>query len=231
MRRFLIAGRLDGRHEAMAKLQSLVQERRPEGVLFTGDILGTAPDSDAERVKGWKDFFDSLGKLGVFTAVIPGPSDVPLWMFLRMANAAEVANPNLHVAHATLFEEGDVAINGIGGELTEDRDRTVERLSYARASAEYFLRTLWQADQTHKVLLMSVAPPGQLGGDDGNGICGDFIDSYHASLCVVAGTTERRGFHRVAHTLVVNPGRLADGSAAWLDWNRIKPEQVEILGP
>ena len=58
---------------------------------------------------------------------------------------------------------------------------------------------------------------------------GDLIDSYHPTLCVVAGTTERRGSQRIAHTLVVNPGRLADGSVAWLDWNRSRGEQVEIL--
>jgi Icc-related predicted phosphoesterase len=35
---------------------------------------------------------------------------------------------------------------------------------------------------------------------------------------------------RIGHTFVVNPGRLADGSAAWPDRNRHKDEQVEMLG-
>ena len=39
-----------------------------------------------------------------------------------------------------------------------------------------------------------------------------------------------RGMQRIAHTLVVNPGRFADGSAAWLDWGRPAGEQVELLG-
>jgi Icc-related predicted phosphoesterase len=51
----------------------------------------------------------------------------------------------------------------------------------------------------------------------------------HPSLCVVAGTTERRGSQRIGHTFVVNPGRLADGSGVWLDWNRGKDEPVEFL--
>jgi Icc-related predicted phosphoesterase len=63
----------------------------------------------------------------------------------------------------------------------------------------------------------------------GNRIAGDFIDSYYPSLCVAAGTTEQRGSQWIARTLVVNPGRLADGSAAWLDWNRNKGEQVDLL--
>lgn len=229
MKRFLIVGRLDGQHEALAKLQTLVQVRRPDGVLFAGGILGNHPASHAEKLKRWEDFFDVLGKLGIFTAVVPGAAEVPLREFLRLATNAEVAFPSLHVVHATLFEQGDVAVGGLGGELTEAEDHTEDRLCYARASAEYFLRALWRAEKPHKVLLLSVVPPGQLGGEAGNRICGDFIDSYHPSLCGVAGTTERRGFQWIAHTLVVNPGRLANGSVAWLDWNRNKGEQVEFL--
>jgi Metallophosphoesterase, calcineurin superfamily len=229
MRRFLIAARLDGQHDALPRLHALVRERRPDGVLFAGGILGPDPAPHAEKLKRWEEFFDGLGKLGVFTAVVPGPAEVPLREFLRLAKGAEIAHPGLRVAHATLWEQGDTAVCGLGGELTETEDRTEDRLCYARASAEYFLRTLWQAEQPHKVLLLSVAPPGPLGGDAGNRACGDFIDSYHPSLCVVAGTTERRGCQRIAHTLVVNPGRLADGSAVWLDWDRNKDEQVELL--
>jgi hypothetical protein len=170
-----------------------------------------------------------MGGLDVFTAIVPGPSDVPLREFLRLAKAAEVAHPNVHVAHATLFEEGDVAICGLGGELTEADDNTEDRLSYSRGCAEYHLRSLWLAEQPHKILLLSVAPTGRLGGEAGNRICSEFVDSYHPSLCVAPGTTEGRGFEWVAHTLVVNPGRLADGSVAWLDWSRNKPDQVELV--
>jgi hypothetical protein len=229
MRRLLLAGHLDGQAEALARLQTLVQERRPDGVLFAGGILGGNTASYAEKLKQWEDSLDGFGKLGVFTAVIPGAMDAPLRELLWLAKDAEVEHPNVHAAHAWLFEQGDVAVCGLGGELTETEDRSEDRLCYARASAEYFLRALWQAEQPYKVLLLSVAPPGQLGGEEGNRICGDFIDSYHPSLCVVVGTTERRGFQQIAHTLVVNPGRLADSSVGWLDRNRSGGEQVEFL--
>jgi Icc-related predicted phosphoesterase len=229
MRRFLLTGHLDGQGEALAKLQALAQQRRPDGVLFAGGILGPNPTSRAERLKRWEDSLGGFGNLGVFTAVVPGAVDGPLREFLRLAKDAEVDHPNLHVAHATLWEQGNVAINGLGGELTEAGDCAEEPLCYARASAEYFLRTLWQAEQPHKVLLLSVTPPGDLGGEAGNPVCGDFLDSYHPSLGLVAGTTERRGFRQIGHTLVVNPGRLADGSVAWLDWNRPRGEQVDFL--
>lgn len=231
MRQFLIAGHLDGRSEALANLRALMQDRRPDGIFLTGGFLGQGFLSHAERLKKWEECLDGLGELGIFTALVPGAQDVPLRDFLRLAKDAEMEYPNLHIAHATLWEEGDMAVCGLGGDLSEDQDRAEGQLCHARASAEYFLRMLWRAEQPHKVLLLSVAPPGQLGGEAGNRICGDFIDSYHPSLCIVSGPTDRRGVQHIAHTLVVNPGRLADGSAAWLDWKRGKEDQVEFLGP
>jgi hypothetical protein len=229
MRRLLLTGHLDGKAEALTKLKTLVRERQPDGILFAGGFLARESASHAEKRKMWTSCLDGFGALGVFTAVIPGASEAPLREFLRPAKEAEITYPNLHIAHGTLFEEGDVAICGLGGDLAEGEDCTEDRLCYARATAEFFLRMLWQAEQPHKILLLSAALPGQLGGESGNRICGDFIDSYHPSLCLVAGTSERRGLQRIARTLVVNPGQLADGSAAWLDWNRHRDEQVELL--
>ena len=228
MNQFLIAGRLDGRYEALAKLQSVVEQRRPDAVLFAGGILADNSMARANRLKAWETAFKGLGSLGVFTAVIPGTADVPLREFLHAAGNAEVNFPDLHSAHATVFEEDHVAVCGLGGELTEAEDRTEDRLTYSRASAEYFLRALWWSEQPHNILLLSVAPPGPLG-EAGNPICGDFIDSFHPRLCVTADATPRRGSQRIAHTLVVNPGRLADGSLAWLDLSRNVDEQLEFL--
>jgi Icc-related predicted phosphoesterase len=229
MRRFLIAGNLDGQLECLAKLQILVQERRPDALLFAGSIRPGNAASHAEKLRTWEGFFEGVGKLDIFAALVPGAADVPLRDFLRLALHAEVKYPKLHAVHATLLEQNDVAICGLGGELTEAEDRSEDRLCNSRPAAEYYLRTLWQAEQPLKFLLLSVAPPGQLGGEAGNRICGEFIDSYHPSLCVVVGQTEKRGFQQTAHTLAINPGRLADGSLAWLDRSRIRNDQVELL--
>src|SRR4051794_34470789 len=90
VRRFLIAGRVDGRHESLAKLRTLVRERRPDGVLFAGGVLGDDPASHTDRLKGWEEFFGGLGRLSAFTAVVPGAAEVPLRAFLRVAKDAEV---------------------------------------------------------------------------------------------------------------------------------------------
>jgi len=230
MQRFLIAANLNGQVEALQGLQAQLRERRPDGVLFGGGFLGNAAAGQAERLKKWKECLDALGKLGIFTAFLPGTYDVPSREFLALAKDAEVEHPTLRSAHATTWEETHLSVCGVGGELTEAEDRMEDKLCVSRGLAEYWLRLLWRAEQQYKVLLLSVSPPGELGGAAGNRICGDFIDSYHPTLCVVAGATECRGVQRIGHTLVVNPGRLSDGSAAWLDWGRPGAEQVEFLG-
>ena len=83
------------------------------------------------------------------------------------------------------------------------------------------------SEKPRKVLLLPEPPPGPLGGPEGNLVVGDLIDWLRPSLCVVAGPTERRGVQRIASTSVVNPGHVADGSAAWLDWSR--GEEVGFL--
>ncbi len=236
MRRFLLCAGVHGSPQALGRLRRVVNARRPDGVLFAGGIV--SPDRRcAAKVTPWslaaedsafaEQFFTALGRLGVFCAVIPGPAGEPLDEFFRLAIEAELAFPNVHIAHATLIEEGGVAVCGLGGDISEGPLSGCE--CYTRPAAEYFLRPLWRAEQPRKVLLLSAPPPGPLGGSEGNALVGDLIDSFHPDLCVVAGASERRGSQRVADTLVVNPGRLVDGWAAWLDWGLAEGGGLELV--
>lgn len=233
MRHILICGAVRGAEDGLKQLQQWVHARRPDGVLLDGSILEDQRPSRAGRTaraaRWYEYFFKALGALDTFTAVVPGTADAPLHEFLRAAMHAEIAFPNIHIAHATPVEEGDIAVCGIGGRLTEQNDRFEEDVSYSRASAEYFFRLLWKAEQPRKILLLNDPPPGRLGGEAGNPITGEFVESYHPSLCVVSGETARRGTQRIAHSLIVNAGQLADGSAAWLDWESPPERQVEFL--
>lgn len=237
MKRFLVCAGLDGREKGCEWLHRAVAYYRPDGVLFAGGIFD-GPRQHAARVgHPWglthdeaqflEHVFEQLGRLGVFTALIPGVADVPLEEFLRLGMSAEVEYPTLHLVHATLTEAGHTAFLGMGGCLVDGLPRGPEQCS--RTVAEYHLRPLAGSRQPYKILLLADPPTGTLGGDEGNAITGEFIDTYHPTVCVVGGSTERRGWERVATTTVINPGRLADGCAAWLDWTRDGGDQVEIL--
>lgn len=241
MRTFLVCGRLHGNEKALEELRRVAQERRPDAILFVGGIVDPAAQAEAahdphkadERLKEdlifMERFFKALGETGAFSAVIPGPADAPLREFLRVGMNAEVEYPGVHVVHASLVTDQDVAVSGVGGEITLTEESGEPAIRVARATAEYFLRGLWSAEQSRKVLLLAQPPTGRLGGDEGNPIVTEFIDSYHPFLCAAGGETENRGAERVAHTLVVNPGRLVNGSVAWVDVGKEPDEQVEFL--
>jgi Icc-related predicted phosphoesterase len=236
MRRFLLCGGCHGHEHSLDGLRRAVESCRPDGILFAGGVLDLSRQYVA-RSSTWdltpgdahflERFFECLGEIGLFSAVIPGPTDTPLDEFLRLGMHAELEYRSVHLVHATLLEEGDLAICGIGGRLS--REATGEPDTCCRTFAEYHLRPLWTAEQPRKVLLLPLPPTGSLGGREGSKLCAELIDSYHPTLCVAGGPSETAGIQRVARTLIVNPGYLADGCAALLDWTRPGGDEAELL--
>jgi hypothetical protein len=238
MKRLLLCSGVNGERRGIESLRRFVADQRPEAVLFAGGILslqrqmapwGSSPWGVTQEDEGFvHEFFAALGGLEVFCALIPGPNFQPMDQFYRWALAVEQEFPLIHLAHATLQEERDLAVCGLGVTMAEDA--LMREDCWSRSRALYFLRTLRASVKPRKVLLLPEPPPGDLGGPEGNPFVGEMIDSLRPSLCVVGGPTERRGVQRIASTLVVNPGCLADGSAAFLDWDRTGDDPVEFLG-
>jgi hypothetical protein len=236
MRRCLLCSGVHGRQQSLDWLKQIVNERRPEGIFFVGGILDPQRRC-AVRATPWSlttddslfilKFFRTLAEFGVFSAVISGCGGEPIEEFLQLGMQAELESPHVHVAHATLLEEEDVAVCGIGGFIAERPLLGVD--SCSRTLSRYFLRALGTAKQPRRVLLLSTPPPGRLGGLAGSPLIEELIDTYHPSLCVVCGCAERQGAEWSGRTLVVNPGSLSDGQAAWLDWNRPIHKQIEFL--
>jgi Icc-related predicted phosphoesterase len=237
MRRLLVCSGVRGSLRSLVGLQKAVKLRRPDGILFAGGVLDTTRHYELQASTEWglagddarfiERFFEVLGGLQVFSAVIPGPFDTPLEDFLRMGMRAEIEFPTVHLVHGTLVEQGDSAFCGVGGCLCHEQRSDFD--SCSRTMAEYHLRSLWNARQPQKVLLLPGPPTGPLGGAEGKTLVGELIDSFHPSLCVVAGSSERRGIQYFARSLVINPGQLADGWAAWLDRGLKLSEQVQFL--
>ncbi|HTU18800.1 MAG TPA: hypothetical protein VMG10_12130 [Gemmataceae bacterium] len=235
MKRFLVCGGLHGSDTALMALRRLTMECRPDGLFFVGGILAPERLQEPARAKeSWTDeehlfvqrFFEMLGELDVFTAVLPGPFDTPLEDFLRLGMDMESEYPNLRLAHANLIALDGLAVCGIGGCLVEESSPEPDTYSHLRA--DYFLRSLDLAEQPRKILLLPSAPL-SLGGDADGPLIDCLIHSHSADLCVVAGATEHRGIQRAARTLIVNPGCLADGSAAWVSWRRHPGGHVDLL--
>ncbi len=207
---------VNGDEDALKRLVSLAERKKPHGILFAGGIMNPASGlSRAEEFLGT--FFGSVSKASNFVAIIPGPSDVPLYRFLHIATNAEISTPNLFIAHATPVYSGDVAVAGIGGLITETDDAYEPVLKYSRPSALYFLRALWKANKPIRILLLSEPPP-ELAGGQGNRIVMEFTKSYHPYFCIVMGNKQFRGSFKVdPHSFIINPGLVTEGSAALID--------------
>ena len=173
MRHFLICSGIHGDLNGIARLERIAAARRPDCILFAGGILdpcrqgaarSTSWDLTAEDVLFIDQFLAALGRLKVFSAIIPGPAGEPMDEFYRLAMPAELTFPNVHVVHTTLVEAGDLAIYGIGGAVAEGPLIGVE--TYTRPKVEYLLRTLRRSDRPRKVLLLA-APSACLGRAEG----------------------------------------------------------------
>ena len=196
MKRLLLCSGVYGQSASIDRLRRFVEQRRPEGVLFAGGILSQdrqlAPRTDPwglalEDEQFVLQFFKALGQLGVFSAVIPAANFQPIDEFCRLAMAGELEFPNVHVVHATLCEEGDLAVSGLG--VTTAEQALMRDDCYSRTAAQYFLRALRTSNKPRKVLLLPEPPPGALGGPEGNPLVGELIDGLRPDLCVVAGKT------------------------------------------
>lgn len=236
MKRLLVCGGLFGHEKGLQRLARAVDSYRPDGLLFVGGVLPrgrvytprmTAWGMTREDARAVHRFFEAVGRLGVFSAVIPGPLDTPLEDFVRMGMHAELDQPRLRVVHLTPAERGDTVVFGVGGQLCDGP--ACEPDSISRTMAEYCMRRLPEARQPRKVMMLSEPQGGTSRGCHPHDLCGDLIRSIHPSLCAVAGPTATAGSQRWGRTLVVNPGWLADGSAALVDWSRPALEQVEVL--
>jgi hypothetical protein len=225
MRRFWLCAGTNGKKDSLDWLRQVVEARPPDGVLFAGGIANPSGEPGyrqsiwslaREELLFVEEFFRSLGRLGVFSALIHSRAGGPLGEFLQLAMHAEVEFPSVHVAHVTPVEEGDLMVIGLGGAVAEHHLIGIGSLS--RPEAKYYLRPLWKSCRPRKVLLLPEPPPGPLSEKDANPLVGDLIHSFHPHLCVVGGSSDRRGIQQIGNTLVVNPGQLADGFAAWLDW-------------
>ncbi len=238
MRTFIACCGVDGRAGAVAQLTRLAQERRTDAILFAGGLFEPTPPHESltavvERrhhdTRLLEQFFAALGELKSVAAVIPGAHDAPLRTFLMAGMNARSQWQGVHLVHCMLITARDIVISGVGGELTRAEDGGDPVVRCSRTTAEYFLQAFEAAAESEKVLLLASPPKGALGGEAGNELVSELIDSYHPKLCVAAGPSANRGVERIAHTTIVNPGRMADGFAAWIDWGRDVDNQVELI--
>jgi hypothetical protein len=175
---------------------------------------------------GYRSVFNTLGKSGLSSYWVPGPGDAPVEHYLREAHNMEVVFPFLHGVHATVaFAGSHVLFAGLGGEISDDpagpRDES-ERLRYPRWEPEYRLRILRELDDQQLVTAFWSPPAHKGQGITGSEVVAELIATFRPRLAVCSGDPRSE---LIGRSVVVAPGRLADGCYAIAD---LHTQDVEL---
>jgi Icc-related predicted phosphoesterase len=212
--RVLCAADPGGSEEAVARLAEASVEHESDLILIAGG-LGAGDDPGAS----YRKLFKTLGQRRVPAYWVPGPGDAPIGTYLREAANTETVFGFLRGVHGTaaVAAGGHWAIAGMGGEIDDDpgaeRDEQ-QRLRYPRWEAEYRLKILEDLGELERILLFATPPAHKGLGTPGSETISELIGTYRARLAVVGGP---RTSEMIGRTMVVAPGRLAEGEYATVD--------------
>jgi Icc-related predicted phosphoesterase len=224
--RILCAAEPRGSAEAVAALLRAAAHHDVQALAVVGDLSGAG-----DRPADYRALFVALGSAKLDTFWVPGPNDAPVEDYLREAHHIEVTYPFLRGVHGTVaFAPGPVLVAGFGGEVHDDpagpRDE-VDRLCYPRWEVEYRLKPIGRELSEHEQpILLFATPPAHKGhGAAGSEALAELTATHRARLVVCGGepTTMLLG-----RTLVVAPGRLADGHYAIADLRTRAAEHAEL---
>jgi Icc-related predicted phosphoesterase len=224
------------------RLPEVIRGAGVDAVVFTGNILradqreaewrralaeGRPPRAEQPEVARERDndaqslnrFFRLLSSLGVPACLVPGRTDAPERLFLQAACNAEIVAARVYNVHRSFAPLGsNWIVAGFGGEITEEeRDHTFF-LRYPGWEAQFSLEFLRHLDQD-RILLLHTPPADELEGrpTGGHQIVSHILKTYSPAFAFCASPASRRGKLTLGNTLVVFPGRLADGDYAILD--------------
>lgn len=230
-------------HAYLDRLPEVVRETHAEAVLFTGNILraeartaeweraqkeGRDPDPDhpavqkehSDDAESLANFFRTLRKLEVPVCLVPGKNDAPERFFLQAAFNAEVVTGSIYMVHRSFAPLGrNYVAAGFGGEITKGERDHQWFLRYPGWEAEFSLDFLRHLDQ-EKILLFHTPPRENFddsAANEGHEVVSHIINTYHPRFVVCSRGGGKQGRVWVGDTLVVCPGRWAEGDYAVLD--------------
>ncbi len=232
-----------GHADYLPRLPELVQEVRPDLIVFTGNALRAEarmaeweraraedrqPSRDAPGVRLEEEqdariyelLFDTLGKLNVPVAVIPGVLDSPKGRYLRAVLHHESIFPTFHSVHGSFMmaPERSYIVAGFGGLVTEHDSEDYFMHVSPRWEVEYYLKFLNEMEQ-ERILLFHTPPEGLDGRLDekGSAIINELIKTYRPRFVFSGGSLEMQTKQLVGDSLVILPGGLDRGNYAVLD--------------
>lgn len=241
--RLLALADLQERFDHLDRIGEVVENARCDAILFAGNILAAEartreweraaaegrrpslerPEVAAERsndAESLARFFGVLHRLGVPVYVIPGKNDAPERFYLQALAALETVDPRVHQVHRSFAPlDSNYYVIGFGGALNDNLRDHEYFLHYPAWEAEFGLDFVRHLDGD-RILLFHTPPLGRIedeAAEQGHHVVETLIKSFDPKIAVCSRPSGRRGKQFLADTLVVYPGRLADGEYALID--------------
>ncbi|GAB4230120.1 MAG: hypothetical protein Kow00109_01690 [Acidobacteriota bacterium] len=241
--RLLALADLQERFEHLDRIGEVVENAHCDGILFAGNILAAEArikewqqaaaehrrpslekaevaaerSNDAESLAR---FFGVLHRLGVPVYVVPGKHDAPERFYLQALAALETVDPRVHQVHRSFAPlHSNYYVIGFGGAVTDNHRDNEYFLEYPAWEAEFGLDFVRHLDGD-RILVFHTPPFGRIedeSQDYGHHVIETLIKSFDPRIAVCSRPSGRRGKQLIADTLVVYPGRLAEGEYAVID--------------
>ncbi|HXF97856.1 MAG TPA: hypothetical protein VNJ46_04510 [Gaiellaceae bacterium] len=226
VRTLLAVSEVRGAVDALERVLGELEGTGVDAVAVVGD-LGAEWES---RPLTYRTIFKLLGVAGRPAFWVPGPLDAPLGDYLRESYNLEVVYPFLHGVHgAFAFGPGPTIFAGMGGEIRDDPSTVrVEEyvVRYPAWEAEYRLKVLRELPEHERVLLFATPPAHKGLRAPGSEALAELVKTHNPRAVVVAGPEPRE--ERLGRSLVVCPGRLADGRYALVDLRTLEVERRTV---
>ncbi|MBR9679771.1 MAG: YfcE family phosphodiesterase [Candidatus Altiarchaeota archaeon] len=191
-------------HGDTDKLYKLVSKLdKPDAVLIAGDLTNSGPAETVDKIK------EILESLTDKIMAVPGNWDDD-------ESRKRIKELGIDI-HNSSVELGELKIIGFEGAQWVDTDSGVF-MKYDPVHNKLF--------SEKKIILLTHVPPFDTRADTvwsghhvGSPFLRTLVEEYQPALLVCGHIHEGLGLDKIGKTVVLNPGAVCDGYAAWIDWS------------
>ncbi len=191
------------------ELAQAAREHGVHGVVFAGNATRLSGLDEEARLKAYHEMLHWLGSLDLPVFFVPGVVDVPERAIFQAAINHELVVPRVAIVHGMpAFLRGQYVVEGYGGRLTDEEIRSDDELTYPLWRAEFALHELRRFDQLPLMVLHE-------GLETNPTAVHHLVKEIKPRVAIVGGVKPVNEW--IGASLVVAPGRAADGDYAVID--------------
>ncbi|MHA2271820.1 MAG: metallophosphoesterase [Candidatus Hodarchaeales archaeon] len=233
-----------GKTEVLPALGKIAKELKPDGMIFTGDVVkgyargdewlaaqkegGREPEitptilaEEEEDLGFYDEFFGFFEMMELPLFLVPGNMDAPVERFSEHVVHRYRQSPFIRVVHDELHEFGEFKFAGFGGELAPTGAEAFFVRRYLEEEAIDSMRRLLETNDSRLVLLFHNPPEGEVGNDEGtqkgSQAVNRIIEILKPAYVFCGHAHKARAIEKVNDTTIINPGALKDGCYAIVD--------------